>query len=207
MSVSDALGLKALVLFRNPSFCAFAALLLLAMLPFQWYNVYCAAYLKETGFKYLTLTMNLGQAGEIGFMLLVPVILARFGYKKAMLVALGALAFRNACFLGASTCGLMALDFGGILIHGLIFGILIVGSQMFIDEVAPAELRNQAQGLVNLLTAGLGVFASNFLFDRVLACGAEGAHAWPLAYAVALGLSVFAMVFAGLFLRDLRTKA
>ena len=193
MSVSDALGLKALVLFRNPSFRTFAILLFLAMLPFQWYNVYCGAYLKETGFRYLTMTMNLGQAGEIGFMLLVPVIIGRFGYKKAMMIALGALAFRNACFWGAASGGPVALDFCGILIHGLIFGLLIVGSQMFIDEVAPKDLRNQAQGLVNLLTAGLGVFASNFLFDAVLAYGAApGAHAWPQAYLLALVLAFLA---------------
>ena len=196
MSVSDALGLKALVLFKDASFRTFAILLLLAMLPFQWYNVYCGAYLKETGFQYLTLTMNLGQAGEIGFMLLVPVIIGRFGYKKAMMIALAALALRNLCFFGATQGSAFAfLDFGGILIHGLIFGILIVGSQMFIDEVAPKELRNQAQGLVNLLTAGVGVFASNFLFDAVLSRSvAPGAHNWPVAYVVAIALSSIAFV-------------
>ena len=196
MSVSDALGLKALVLFKDASFRTFAILLLLAMLPFQWYNVYCGAYLKETGFQYLTLTMNLGQAGEIGFMLLVPVIIGRFGSKTALMIALAALALRNLCFFGATQGSAFAfLDFGGILIHGLIFGILIVGSQMFIDEVAPKELRNQAQGLVNLLTAGVGVFASNFLFDAVLSRGvAPGAHNWPVAYVVAIALASLAFV-------------
>ena len=47
------------------------------------------------------------------------------------------LAFRNACFLLASGWGLPAFDFGGILVHGLIFGILIVGSQMHVNETVP----------------------------------------------------------------------
>ena len=203
MSVSDALGLKALVLFREPAFRSFALLLLFAMLPFQWYNAYCGLYLKETGFQYLTMTLNLGQTGEIGFMLLVPLVLAKFGFKRAMLIALGGLVFRNACFLGASAGGVVACDFGGILVHGLIFGILIVGSQMFIDEVAPRDLRTQAQGLVNLITAGVGVFASNSLFNAILSRGdaSAGTHPWPLAYAVALGLSLVGLPAVALLFR------
>ena len=202
MSVSDALGLKALVLFRDPGFCAFAALLLFAMLPFQWYNVYCAAYLKETGFQYLTMTMNLGQAGEIGFMLLVPVLMEKFGYKRSMMIALVALVFRYLCFWGA-TQGWAFLDFGGILVHGLIFGLLIVGSQMYIDGIAPKELRNQAQGLVNLITCGLGVFASNFLFEALLGhAAANGRHDWSTSYLVAVALAAVGCAAVALFFRE-----
>ena len=196
MSPVDALGLRAAVLLKEPAFRRFALLLLVAMVPFQWYNVYCAAYLKETGFRYLTLTVNLGQVGEIGFMLLVPWIVGRVGFRKAMLIGLAALAFRNGCFLLSSGWGLPAFDFGGILVHGLIFGILIVGSQMHVNEVVPAELRGQAQGFVNLITAGVGVFGSNALFNAVL--GSAVPHRWPQAYALAIFLSV-AVALALLF--------
>ena len=169
MSVADALGLKAFVLFKDVRFLVFGVLIFLAMVPFQWYNAYNGMYLKESGFQYLTVTMNLGQAGEICFMLLIPLILKKFGYKWAMVIGLGALVFRYACFYGSAAFGCAPLDFGGILIHGLIFGLLVVGAQMYVNDAAPAELRNQAQGLVNLLTCGVGVFASNFAFEKILA--------------------------------------
>ena len=202
MSLVDAFGLKAFVLFRQPRFCRFAVFLLLAMLPFQWYNVYCAVYLKESGFEYLTLTVNLGQVGEIAFMLLVPLIISRLGFRNAMLIALGALVFRNGCFLLSSAFGLAAFDFGGILIHGLIFGTFIVGSQMRVCELAPPELRGQAQGLVNMITAGLGVFGSNALFNAVL--GSAVPHRWPQAYALAIFLAV-AVALALIFLPSRRS--
>ena len=193
ISVGDALGLGALVLLRDKSFRSFAILLLLAMIPFQWYNVYCAAYLKESGYQYLTTTMNIGQAGEIFFMLLVPLIFRRIGYRRALVLALSVLALRNIFFAVSSAYGFAALDFCGIVVHGLIFGLLVVGAQMFVDEVAPPELRNQAQGLVNLILAGVGVFASNFLFDAILKSSSP--TPWTTAYIVAIAISLVTAVY------------
>ncbi|MBQ2624838.1 MAG: MFS transporter [Kiritimatiellae bacterium] len=193
ISVGDALGLGALVLLRDKSFRSFAILLLLAMIPFQWYNVYCAAYLKESGYQYLTTTMNIGQAGEIFFMLLVPLIFRRIGYRRALVLALAVLALRNIFFAVSSAYGFAALDFCGIVVHGLIFGLLVVGAQMFVDEVAPPELRNQAQGLVNLILAGVGVFASNFLFDAILKSSSP--TPWTTAYVVAIAISLVTAVY------------
>ena len=193
ISVGDALGLGALVLLRDKSFRSFAIMLLLAMIPFQWYNVYCAAYLKESGYQYLTTTMNIGQAGEIFFMLLVPLIFRRIGYRRSIVLALAVLALRNIFFAVSSAYGFAALDFCGIVVHGLIFGLLVVGAQMFVDEVAPPELRNQAQGLVNLILAGVGVFASNFIFDAILKSSSP--TPWTTAYVVAIAISLVTAVY------------
>ena len=137
------------------------------------------------------------------FMMLVPVIVRKFGYRNAMALALGALAFRYLCFGASAVLGWSALDFGGILVHGLVFGLLIVGSQMYVDELAPKALRNQAQGLVNLLTAGVGVFASNVLFDAVLKRSTDpsGTHSWPVAFGLALALAVAVGLLMRAFLR------
>ena len=137
--------------------------------------------------------MNLGQAGEIGFILLVPLIFRKVGYRGGIVLALLALVFRNASFALSSAFGLSAFNFSAILIHGLIFGLLVVGSQMFVDEVAPPELRNQAQGLVNLLTAGVGVFASNVIFDTIL--GTATPTPWTLAYIVSGSVALVAAAF------------
>jgi len=199
-SVADALGLGALSLLKNRSFLFLSLLALLAMVPFQWYMAYNTKYLDEAGFKYLSLTQNLGQVAELGFMLLLPILFRRLSFRNVLLVGLSALVFRYVCFATAVATGVHAFDFGGILVHGLIFGVLIVAFQMHAAEIAPPELRNQAQGFVMLLTAGIGTFVSVGVFNAIL-CHRPGVHDWSLAYHVALGISVLAVILA-LFMKN-----
>ncbi|MDD8043677.1 MAG: MFS transporter [Verrucomicrobiota bacterium] len=201
MSIVDTLGLRALVLFKRYDFAVFATLILLAMIPFQWYNVYCGQYLTEKGFQYLTVTMNLGQVFELIFMLMIPVILKKAGYKWGMVIGIGALVVRYVAFYLGASQGLVAGDFGGILVHGLIFGLLIVGSQMYVDAAAPEELRGQAQGLIGLIMFGLGTLLSNFVFDIILkknvisdASSKAIVHDWTQPYLIALGISIVLMI-------------
>lgn len=210
MSVVDALGLRALSLFKRFDFAVFTVLLMLAMVPFQWYMAYNAMYLDESGFRYLSLTQNLGQVGELGFMIVVPLIVTRFGYRWAMVLGLSAMALRYGCFYTSVATGCHAFDFGGILIHGLIFSLLIVGAQMYVDDHAPAELRNQAQGLIMTMMTSIGAFASCTLFERLLAAhsttGAQGTltHDWSSAYLVAFGMSVAVALLMATLVRDRR---
>lgn len=194
--VVDAFGLGALILFRKPAFCIFAVLLTLGMVPFQWYMSYNTLYLDASGFRYLSLTQNLGQVGELGLMLLLPFILRTLGFKWSMVCGLAALAFRYACFYCATRLGWSVLDFGGILMQGLIFGLLIVGAQMYVDAIAPSEIRNQAQGLIMLLTGGIGAMLSVGVFDRVLAASRlpEGGYDWSVPFLLALGISLVLVV-------------
>ena len=192
-SIVDALGLRALVLLKRPDFLVFSVLILLAMVPFQWYNVYNSLYLQERGYEYLTVVMNLGQVLELVFMLMIPLVLKKAGYKWAMVLGLLALVFRYGMFYLGAANGWQMGDYAGILIHGLIFGMLVVGSQMYVDAAAPAELRGQAQGFIGLIMFSLGTFLSNYVFDFILkknAAADTGAHSWTQPYLIALGIAL-----------------
>ena len=203
-SLADALGLKALALFKDRDLRTMFLILCLSMLPFQWYFGYNTLYLDESGFRYLNLTQSLGQVAELGFLAILPFLFKRLGFKKALMVGFGALAFRYACFSVAALTGCHALDFGGILIHGLIFGAIVVNVQMHVAERAPDEIKNQAQGLVMILTSGVGDFLSIAVFYPILVgtCGANGLHDWSIPFLVSFGISVLAMVLLAVFYRD-----
>jgi len=203
ISLVDAFGLKAFSLFRNPRFLAFGLLLAATMIPFQWYMNYNALYLRESGFTYLTLTQNLGQVGELAFMLALPFLLRACGYKWSMVIGIALLAARYACFYGSVRLGCPALDFGGILLHGAVFGLIIVNAQMYATEVAPPELRNQAQGLTMTLTGSVGVFLSVTIFNAVLAANArpDGTHDWATPYLLAFGMSAALAILTAILFR------
>jgi nucleoside transporter len=208
-SVADALGLKAFSLFRNKEFFVFGTILVLSMIPFQWYLSYNTMYLDEVGFRYLSLMQNLGQVGELALMLALPFIFRKCGYKWAMVGGIGALALRYAFFYAATAFKIPALDFAGILLHGVVFGMLIVGAQMYVDSIAPPELRNQAQGLVMTLTGGIGVFLSVNIFDSILKTHAlpGGGHDWSFPFLVAFAVAFVLTVLMAVFFRPARTRS
>ncbi len=207
MSIVDALGLRSLVLLKRPDFLVFSLLILLAMVPFQWYNVYNSMYLQERGYEFLTAVMNLGQVLELVFMLMIPVILKKAGYKWGMVLGLLALVFRYVMFYVGAKTGVNVGDYAGILIHGLIFGMLIVGSQMYVDAAAPLELRSQAQGFIGLIMFSLGTFLSNYVFDFILKKNVvvteagELTHNWETPFLIAIGISVVLAVLMALFFK------
>lgn len=208
--VSDAFGLAAFSLFRNRDFFIFGSILVLAMIPFQWYMAYNTMYLDESGFRYLSLTQNIGQIGELALMLALPFIFRKCGYKWAMVMGLGALALRYVFFLAAVKYGLPAFDICGILMHGVVFGLLIVGAQMYVNTIAPPDLLNQAQGLVMMLTGGIGVFLSVNIFNAVLKSNAVegGRHDWSIPFLVALAIAaVLTLLMALLFKGDSPKKS
>ncbi len=203
LSVADVLGLRAFSLFRDPSFAALCILSSLSMIPFLWYLVYNPMYLAESGFRYLTMTQNLGQVAEFAFLLMIPYAVRRFGYRAAFASGFFFLALRYAFFFFAAKFGCDAGIFGGILMHGLIFGLVVVVAQMYVGEFSPPELRNQAQGLIVLLTSGVGIFASNAVMHPIVAACArpDGGHDWKIPFAVAFFAAVVLMFAAAVFFR------
>jgi len=172
-SIVDALGLRSFSLMKNPSFAIFIIISTLVMIPFAIYWSFCSVFLQSKGFEYITVTMNLGQLVEMFAMLLVPLALAKFGVKWTMVVGLLALVVRYLLFLGGDNFDTNWMYFGAILVHGVIFGFFFVGGQVYVDKRAPKELRAQAQGLLFLITFGVGLLAGNFFNEWLI-----GANSW-----------------------------
>jgi len=176
-SVVDALGLRSISLMKDRNFAVFMLVSLVAMIPFNIHFAFLSDFLKAKGFTLLTATNYIGQAGEMGFMLLVTVAMRKFGVKWSIVAGLAAMVVRyGAYWLGAGD--MLSAIYVGILLHGIIFGFFVVGGQIYVGKTAPAGMQGQAQGFYMLMTFGvgalIGTFANNAMINLYTTRNAQG---------------------------------
>ncbi len=167
-SLIDAFGLGTIQLMKDRNFAIFIIFSFLSLIPFAMYYSYFSEFLLNINTKYISVTMNWGILAEMGFLMLVPIAIQKFGLRKVMIFGLIALVVRYLSFYTGGVLNQNWMFYIGILIHGLIFGFFYVGGQIYIDKKAPAELRSQAQGFIFLVTFGLGLLAGNFISGEII---------------------------------------
>lgn len=164
----DAFGLGSVQLMKDRNFAMFIIFSFLSMIPFAMYYSYFSEFLLSINIQYISITINWGVLAEMGFLLLVPLAIKRFGLRKTMILGLAALTVRYLSFYAGGTISQPWMYYIGILIHGLIFGFFYVGGQIYIDKKAPDHLRSQGQGFIFLVTFGAGLLVGNFLCARLI---------------------------------------
>jgi len=169
-SVRDALGLDALVLFKNPSFAIFIVSSFLICIPLAAYYSYAPIYADAVGFAEPGFTMSFGQMSEVLFMIVMPLCFARLGVKWMLLVGMLAWVVRYGLFSVGWTDKVHWMVLVGIILHGICYDFFFVTGQIYVDKRAPKEIRGQAQGLLVLMTLGLGLWiGANQVGPRLLA--------------------------------------
>jgi MFS family permease len=145
--------------------------------------------------------MTLGQMSEIGFMVLLPLLLARWGVKRILLVGMLAWALRYLLFAFGDTGAGMWMLYGGILLHGVCYDFFFVTGQIYVDQQAGEKIRAAAQGFITLVTQGLGYLIGSWVSGAVVQAHAlEVGHDWRGIWLVpALGAVVILLVFGVMF--------
>ena len=167
-SMIDAFGLGTLQLMKDRNFAFFILFSFLSMIPFAMYYSYFSEFLLNMNTKYISVTMNWGVLAEMGFMLLIPPAIKRFGLRNVMILGLVAMIIRYLSLYAGGVINQNWMFFIGILIHGLIFGFFYVGGQIYIEKKSPAPLKSQAQGFIFLITFGIGLLVGNLLCGELI---------------------------------------
>ena len=167
VSAAQLLGADALQLLKNRSFTIFLISSFLLCIPLAFYYQLAARSVQQAGIENVTGTMIWGQVSEVGFMLLMPLFFARLGVKKMLAVGMVAWIARYALFAVGAPAAIAWMMIGGIVLHGICYDFFFVTGQIYTDHVAPKEIRSQAQGLLAMLTLGLGMFIGAQVGGRI----------------------------------------
>ncbi len=203
VSASKLLGLDALKLFKDRSFAVFMFCSFLICIPLSFYFTWTSAFLSEMNVADYASKMTLGQVSEVGFLLLLPILLPFLGAKRIMILGMAAWALRFALFAyfhEQPTATWMIL--GGILLHGMSYDFIFVMGRMYVDKAAGDSLRASAQGLHAVFTLGAGMFVGSWLAGVVAQnyTNAAGVHDWKSIWLVpAIMSAALIPVFLALF--------
>lgn len=159
---AEVLGLKALALMKDRSFSIFIFCSFLLCIPLSFYFQSANGFLKEMGVANSEGVLTLGQVSEIFFLLLVPWFFRKLGVKKMLLIGMAFWVLRYVLFAQATTEAHLLL-YLGVLFHGICYDFFFVTGQLYVDKVAPDDIRSSAQGFIAFVTLGAGMFVGGIL--------------------------------------------
>ncbi len=203
-TISDILGLDALELFKSRSFTIFIICSLLISIPLAFYYAWANPFLNEIGMQNAAGKMTLGQASEILFMLLLPLFFARLGVKKMLLIGMVAWLLRYLLFAYGNNEELVWMLYSGIILHGICYDFFFVTGQIYVDNAAPKEIQASAQGLITIITYGVGMLigslASGWVVNQYTL--SDNTHLWQTIWLIPAGMAVVAAIVFMIMFRE-----
>jgi len=198
------LGLDAFVLMKERDHLVFFVVTALFSIPITAFYMHGPEFLKVLGDPRPTGTMTVAQVLEVASMLLLGALLARHSIKAVLLWALGLSVLRFAMSAQAGVSGVIAWHIGGLALHGVCYTLYFVTAQIFLDRRVDPGMRGQAQGLLMMVSGGLGpligAWFCGWLRLHVVAADGQGWTTYwaTLAAMIAVCVVIFAIFYRGM---------
>jgi len=156
---SDPLAfLKAFDLLKDPQFLVFLIISFVVTTELQFYYVPTAQYLEDIGIKNKNVpaVMTVAQMAEILAMVLaLGWAVTHLGYQWTLAIGVIAWPARYVIFALMKPVWLVVAS---LSFHGIGYTFFFTAGQMYVDSVAPPDIKASAQALITVATLGLGNF-------------------------------------------------
>ena len=157
--------LEALKMLKDRNFLIFTIIAFVVATELQFYYVLTAPFLTSTKIGVsstsISLVMTIAQIAEIFVMaLLLPKILPKYGIKKTMTLGVLAWPLRYIIFVIGTPAWLVVAS---LSLHGFCYVFFFTAAYIYVDTIAPADIRASAQSLIAVIILGFGNFlGANF---------------------------------------------
>jgi len=150
--------MEAFKLLGDTNFLIFLIISFIVTTELQFYYVPTAPFLEDIGVKHknVSAVMTLAQAAEIiAMVVLLPLLLPKLGFRWTLVIGVMAWPLRYIVFAAMRPVWLVIAS---LTLHGLGYTFFFFVGQMYVDKVAPPDVRASAQALIAVVTLGLGNF-------------------------------------------------
>ena len=172
---------KAFALFRStPGFAVFMAISFFAATEFQFFYLLSGQFLESKTIPHdlVPIVKSISQVAEIAALgVLLPLFLPKKGMRWCLLAGSFAWPLRYIIFAAGKPIWLVVLSLG---LHGFGYAFVIVVQSLYVDRVAPKDIRASAQSLLTFITLGLGNLIGSLFAGRVQQFYTVDGHTnWP----------------------------
>ena len=202
--------LEAFRMLKDRDFLIFTIIAFVVATELYFYYILTAPFLTSPAIgvseTWVSLVMTVAQFAEIFVMaLLLPTVLPKYGIKKTMTLGVVAWPLRYIIFVIG---GPAWLAIASLSLHGFCYVFFFTAAFIYVDNVAPPDIRASAQGLIAFVILGVGNFVgSNFAGWIQKRFTTDGTTNWRSVFLVPAVLTlVCAVLFVSLF-REKRPAA
>ncbi len=218
-SLSEALGLKAFTLFKQPHLALFFIFSFLLGFQLQISNGFANSYISSFadipefantfGAQHANALISLSQMSETLCILLIPFFMKRYGIKRVMMIAMGAWVLRFGLFGTGDPGSGVWMFILSCIVYGVAFDFFNISGALFVDQNTDKEIRSSAQGLFMLMTNGLGASVGSLVaqavVDKYVYSQTEAlaiVDGWHTSWFIFAGYALVVLVLFTIFFRE-----
>lgn len=159
---------KAFALLRRPSVLVVVIASVIIALIHNIYFIQTSKFLSDRGLAQSAIlpAMSVGQFAEIAVMAFLGLLLAKLGFRWVL--AIGAFSYVVRYGIWAIDTAPLWLVVSSQVLHGFSYACFFAGTYIYIDRVAPSDVRNSAQTVIGIVILGLGPVLASFTLPLIL---------------------------------------
>jgi nucleoside transporter len=194
---------EGLEMLKEPKVLTFLIISFVATTQLQFYYMGTARFLEDLGFRTSSVPaiMTVAQLAEILAMAQVlPYVLPKLGYQITLTIGVVLWVLMYAVYLAGRPRWLVVASMG---LHGFAFAFFLDAAVIYVNAIAPSQLRGSAQSLYAVVTLGFGLFVgtqfTGWVLDRLRK---DAGYQWRVIFAIPCAILTLCALAFVLFFED-----